>query len=178
MKLKNFKLVFLLLLVAACKDSNVIESTLQSMPLTSIEKNYNKKNLQVFVTAKDTDLRLTKISEQTFTTRVQPLETEIAIFVNPNKTFQEYLGIGGAITDASSEVFSALNETQQNKLLNSLYGKDGIGYNIIRTSIHSSDFGLGSHTYIEEGDSDLKTFSIEKDMKKKNSFYKKSYKLN
>ena len=105
MKLKNFKLVFLLLLVTACKDSNVVESTLQSKPLNSIEKNYNKKTLQVFVTAKDTDLRLTKISEQTFTNKVQPLETEIAIFVNPNKKFQEYLGIGGAITDASSEVF-------------------------------------------------------------------------
>ena len=177
MKLKNFKLVFLLLLVTACKDSNVVESALQSKPLNSIEKNYNKKTLQVFVTAKDTDLRLTKISEQTFTNKVQPLETEIAIFVNPNKKFQEYLGIGGAITDASSEVFSALNETQQNKLLNSLYGKGGIGYNIIRTSIHSSDFGLGSHTYIEEGDSDLKTFSIEKDMKKRIPFIKRAIEL-
>ena len=177
MKLKNFKLVFLLLLVTTCKDSNVVESTLQSKPLNSIEKNYNKKTLQVFVTAKDTDLRLTKISEQTFTNKVQPLETEIAIFVNPNKKFQEYLGIGGAITDASSEVFSALNETQQNKLLNSLYGKGGIGYNIIRTSIHSSDFGLGSHTYIEEGDTDLKTFTIEKDKKKRIPFIKRAIEL-
>ena len=177
MRLKNFKLVFLFLLVAACKDSNTVQSALQTKSSISIQKNYNNKTLQVFATAKDTELRLTKISEKTFTNKIQPLETEIAVFVNPNKTFQEYLGIGGAITDASSEVFSNLNKTQQDKLLNSLYGKDGIGYNIIRTSIHSSDFGLGSHTYIEEGDADLKTFSIEKDKKKRIPFIKRAIDL-
>ena len=92
--------------------------------------------IQVYTTAKDTELRLTKTSEQTFKKKVQPLETEVAIFVNPNKTFQKYLGIGGAITDASSEVFATLNDEQQNTLLQSLYGDNGIGYNIIRTSIY------------------------------------------
>jgi glucosylceramidase len=56
-------------------------------------------------------------------------------------------------------------------------GKRGIGYNIIRTSIHSSDFGLGSHTYIEEGDADLKTFTIEKDKKKRIPFIKRAIEL-
>ena len=177
MKLKNFKLVYLLLLIIACTNSKVGESILPPNSFNSNEKDYNDKTLQVFATAKDTDLRLTKISEQTFKNKVQPLETEIAVFVNPNKTFQEYLGIGGAITDASSEVFSALNKTQQNKLLNSLYGKDGIGYNIIRTSIHSSDFGLGSYTYIEEGDANLTTFSIKKDKIKRIPFIKRAIDL-
>ena len=99
------------------------------------------------------------------------------VFINPKKTFQKYLGIGGAITDASSEVFATLNAAQQDKLLNSLFGKEGIGYNIIRTSINSSDFGLGSHTYIEEGDADLKTFSIEKDKEKRIPFIKRAIDL-
>jgi glucosylceramidase len=34
--------------------------------------------------------------------------------------------------------------------------KKGIGYSIIRTTIHSSDFSSGSYTYIEEGDAALK----------------------
>ena len=63
----------------------------------------------MYTTAKDTELRLTKTSEQVFKKKVQPLETEVAIFINPKKTFQKYLGIGGAITDASSEVFATLN---------------------------------------------------------------------
>ena len=84
------------------------------------------------------------------------------------------MGIGGAITDASSEVFSKISKKNQNKLLSAYYGQDGIGYNIIRTSIHSSDFGLGSYTYIKDGDSELKSFSIEKDLKKRIPMIKKA----
>ena len=64
------------------------------------------------------------------------IETEVAIFVNPNKQFQEFLGIGGAITDASAEVFSKLSLNKQNELLNAYFTAEGINYNIIRTSIH------------------------------------------
>ena len=47
--------------------------------------------------------------------------------------------------------------------MDAYFGEGGINYNIIRTSIHSSDFGSGSYTYVEEGDKDLSTFSIQKD---------------
>tara|TARA_B110000003_G_scaffold111447_1_gene114082 strand:+ start:23795 stop:25276 length:1482 start_codon:yes stop_codon:yes gene_type:complete len=177
MKLKNIKIIGLLLFVISCKDSKV-KNVNKIETLDAFSQNtYNKKRLTVYTTAKDTELRLTKTGDQIFKVKEQPRETEVAIFVNPNKTFQKYLGIGGAITDASSEVFSTLNDDQQNKLLQSLYGKEGIGYNIIRTSIHSSDFGLGSHTYIEEGDKELNTFSIEKDKKKRIPFIKKAIDL-
>ena len=63
-----------------------------------------------------------------------------------------------AITDASAEVFSLLSEPQQQALLDAYFGPEGIGYNIIRTSIHSCDFGLGSHTYIDEGDTSCHVF--------------------
>ena len=35
------------------------------------------------------------------------------------------------------------------------------GYTLLRTTIQSSDFSSASYSYIEEGDKDLKTFSIE-----------------
>lgn len=167
----NYKVIGLLLLILSCKD---VKTEITSV--SSIE-NYDNKTLQVYTTARDTKLRLTKTDEKTFKSKVQALETEVVVVVNTAKTFQEYLGIGGAITDASSEVFSTLNDTQQNTLLQSLYGKEGIGYNIIRTSIHSSDFGLGSHTYIEEGDAALETFSIEKDKEKRLPFIKRAVDL-
>ena len=175
MSYDNFKIIGLVLLIASC--SNIKEKEVSNSIAVSSSKAFRNKTLQVYTTAKDTELRLTKTSEQVFKKKVQPLETEVAIFINPKKTFQKYLGIGGAITDASSEVFAMLNETQQNKLLESLYGKDGIGYNIIRTSIHSSDFGLGSFTYVKEGDADLKTFSIEKDKEKRIPFIKRAIDL-
>ena len=172
--MKKYTTLGLLILLAACSKTETKEiNTIKN----SGTENYKNKTLQVYTTAQNTTLRLTKTSEQIFKERVQPLETEIAIFVNPRKTFQEYLGIGGAITDASAEVFATLNEAQQEELLRSLYGKEGIGYNIIRTSIHSSDFGLGSHTYIEEGDASLETFTIEKDKEKRIPFIKRAIDL-
>jgi glucosylceramidase len=175
MSYNNLKRIGFVLLIASC--SNIKEKEVSNSLAISSPKAYSNKTLQVYTTAKDTELRLTKTTEQTFKKKVQPLETEVAVFINPKKTFQKYLGIGGAITDASSEVFATLNAAQQDKLLNSLFGKEGIGYNIIRTSIHSSDFGLGSHTYIEEGDADLKTFSIEKDKEKRIPFIKRAIDL-
>ena len=173
MILKKHKLIMILILIGACSDSKIKKESLS----ISYTENYNSKTLQVYTTAKDTELRLTKTAELVFKRKVQPLETEVAVFVNTNKKFQEFLGIGGAITDASAEVFSKLNSSQQSKLLASYYGKNGIGYNIIRTSIHSSDFGLGSHTYIEEGDAELKTFSIKKDKEKRLPFIKRAIEL-
>ena len=175
MSFDNFKIIGFVLLIVSC--SNIKEKEASNFIAVGSIEALRSKTLQVYTTAKDTELRLTKTIEQTFKKKVQPLETEVAIFINPKKTFQEYLGIGGAITDASSEVFATLNAAQQDKLLESLYGKEGIGYTIIRTSIHSSDFGLGSHTYIEEGDADLKTFSIEKDKEKRIPFIKRAIDL-
>jgi glucosylceramidase len=86
------------------------------------------------------------------------------VFVNPGKTFQTYLGIGGAITDASATVFAKLTEESQQEFLDAYYDQEkGIGYSIIRTTIHSCDFSPESYTYIDEGDTALKTFNIDHD---------------
>jgi len=131
------------------------------------ELNTISNKVTVYTTAENTDLKISLTDNLIFKKAAQPLETEIAIMVNPEKKFQTFLGIGGAITDASAEVFSKLSKDKQEELLKAYYTEEGINYNIIRTSIHSSDFGLGSHTYIEEGDKELKTFSIEKDKVKR-----------
>lgn len=94
----------------------------------------------------------------------QPPETDIAVFVNPEKKFQDFLGIGGALTDASADVFAKLPAARQQELLTAYYDPaKGIGYTLGRTSIHSSDFSAESYTYVAEGDRELKTFSIDHD---------------
>lgn len=122
------------------------------------------KTVTIYTSADSTNLRLSKTDELKFVEKRQPTEGEISIFVNPNKTFQSFLGIGGAITDASAEVFAKLPADKQRELLEAYYSKEkGIGYTLARTTIHSSDFSSGSYTYIAEGDRDLKTFSVEHD---------------
>ena len=91
-------------------------------------------------------------------------EAENSVFVEPQRRFQSFLGIGGAITDATAEVFAGLDAARQAELLRAYYDTEaGIGYSLARTTIHSSDFASGSYTYIEEGDEDLSTFSVEHD---------------
>jgi glucosylceramidase len=123
------------------------------------------RTVTVYTSASSTDLRLTKTDANLrFTDLKQPLETQICVFVNPGKTFQTYLGIGGAITDASATVFAKLTEESQQEFLDAYYDQEkGIGYSIIRTTIHSCDFSPESYTYIDEGDTALKTFNIDHD---------------
>lgn len=143
----------------------------------SEENTFNGKNIRIYTTAKDTDLRLSSNGTTQFSKAKQPLETEISVFVNPKKTFQTFLGIGGAITDASAEVFAELPRKNQQKLLDAYYNLEkGIGYSLLRTTIHSCDFSSESYTYIEEGDKELKTFSIAHDEKYRIPLIKKAMK--
>ena len=128
--------------------------------------NSNVRKVSVYTTADSTNLRLTKTDNLTFTPAMQPSETEVSVFVTPKNTFQTFLGIGGAISDASAEVFAQLDKKRQQELLEAYYDQDkGIGYSLLRTTIHSSDFASGSYTYIEEGDTALKSFTIAHDQK-------------
>src|SRR6187402_2874241 len=133
------------------------------------------KTVTVYTTAESTNLKLEKTANLTFSELAQPVETQICVFVNPNKTFQTFLGIGGAVTDASAEVFAKLSPEKQQEFLNAYYSKEsGIGYSLMRTTIHSSDFASGSYTYINEGDAALKTFTIDHDRQFKIPLIKKA----
>ncbi|AXG70677.1 glucuronoxylanase XynC [Kordia sp. SMS9] len=168
MNIKNTIIVVAALLLASCA-SDVSEPKKKEPSATKTSKNpvFTPTKAVVYTTAEKSTLRLANQGEFSFTNTKQPLETEVAVFVNPAKQFQTFLGIGGAITDASAEVFSKLPKDKQEELLNAYYSENGINYNIIRTSIHSSDFGLGSFTYIKEKDETLETFSIAKDKEKR-----------
>lgn len=124
----------------------------------------NGKTVTVYTTADSTKLRLALTDKLVFSASKQPSESEICVFVDPKKTFQTFMGIGGAITDASAEVFAKLSKDKQQELMKAYYDKEkGIGYSLVRTTIHSSDFSSGSYTYIKEGDATLKTFNIDHD---------------
>ncbi len=124
------------------------------------------KSVTVYTSADSTSFRLSKTDEVAFAISKQPLETQTCIFVNPNKKFQTFLGIGGAITDASAEVFAKLSAPNQQQFLNAYYSKDkGIGYTLVRTNMSSCDFSSDSYSYVTEGDAKLTSFSIAHDQR-------------
>ncbi len=118
----------------------------------------------VYTTAENSNLRLTQTAVLNFSPYGQPFETEPAVFVDPNKKFQTFVGIGGALTDASAEVFAKLPKNKQQELLEKYYDVNkGIGFSLARTNIHSCDFSSDSYTYVKENDIELKSFSIAHD---------------
>lgn len=133
------------------------------------------KKVVVYTTADNTDLRLKQTETLQFTKFGQPLETQPCIFIDPSKTFQTLLGIGGALTDASAETFAKLSKEKQKEILQKYYNVDnGIGYSLARTNIHSCDFSSSSYTYVKDNDSTLKTFSIAHDKQFRIPFIKQA----
>ncbi|WP_218921040.1 glycoside hydrolase family 30 protein [Massilia putida] len=96
----------------------------------------------------------------------QPAETDIDVFVDTTKRFQEVFGFGGAVTDAVAEVAAKLTPAARQVFLTAYFDpRAGLGYSVLRTTIHSSDFGSGSYTYVRDGDRSLASFSIAPDLK-------------
>lgn len=121
--------------------------------------------IQIFQTAKDTDDRLTRMGDVFLEDFGQPTEGQPCVFIDPMHTFQEFIGIGGAFTDASAEVFAKLPKAKQNELLSAYFDKeDGIGYTFTRTNIASCDFSSDMYDYVQENDTELETFSIAHDL--------------
>ncbi|HRU86329.1 MAG TPA: glycoside hydrolase family 30 protein [Tenuifilum sp.] len=160
----------------------VVLSSCQKVGTIRVDSNagisFAGKSYEVFTTANDSVTRLALTSKGEFDSARQPFETEVAVFVNPSKQFQEIIGIGGAITDAAAETFARLTPENQQKLLDAYFHPvKGIGYSFIRTSIHSCDFSSGSYTYIADGDSTLATFSIAHDMQYRIPLIKKALEI-
>jgi glucosylceramidase len=122
------------------------------------------KTIVSYVTADSTKLKLSLTGTLHFTELKETKESRVYVFVDPDKTFQTFLGIGAALTDAAAETFAKLPAARKKEFLTSYYdAKNGIGYTLARTNINSCDFSSGSYTYVTEGDIELKSFSIDHD---------------
>ena len=81
-------------------------------------------------------------------------------------TYQTIQGFGGAFTESAAYNYAKLTDAQKREFMEKHFSREhGIGYNFGRTHINSCDFSLDIYTYVEDGDWDLSTFSIERDKK-------------
>ena len=126
------------------------------------------KSGTLVTTSEQGNSRLKETGKFAFKADAQPVETDVCVFVDPAKTFQTLVGIGGALTDASAETFAKLNQAKQKEILDAFYNPaTGIGYSLGRTNIASCDFSSGTYSYVEDNDLELKTFSLKHDEKYK-----------
>ncbi|MCM1122211.1 MAG: glucosylceramidase [Eubacterium sp.] len=83
--------------------------------------------------------------------------------VYPDVTYQTIRGFGGAFTESSAHNYAGMDESKRKELITAYFGEDGLRYNFGRIPMNSCDFALGNYAYVEEGDRELKTFSIAHD---------------
>ncbi|MBC7934311.1 MAG: glycoside hydrolase family 30 protein [Rhizobacter sp.] len=173
--MKRLSFVFaVVVFLASCQEKNEKEKGVELAKETSAFSTEGKKVL-VYTTADSSNYRLGLTDTLEFAEKGQPFENEVTVFVDPSKSFQSYVGIGAALTDASAETFYKLpKETQQEFLKAHFDKKDGIGYTIGRTNINSCDFSSDMYTYVAEGDKELKTFNLAHDLKFKMPFIKEA----
>ncbi|MFL6229263.1 MAG: glycoside hydrolase family 30 protein [Pyrinomonadaceae bacterium] len=133
------------------------------------------RKVDVYTTAANTDYRISATDAATFKPLGQPLETQVCVFVDPAKTFQTHIGIGGALTDAAAETFARVPKDKQQEILEAYFdARRGIGYTFARTNIHSCDFSSSSYTYVTEGDAELRSFSVAHDRQFRIPFIKQA----
>ena len=162
-------IVILILALAACTPKPA------NKPAEQPVQSFNPAKAQVFATAKDTTLRLTQTPDVSFEDFGQPVETQVCVFVDPTRTFQTFIGIGGALADAAAEVFAKLPEAAQKEFLTSYYDRTkGIGYSFARTNIASCDFSSDTYGYVADNDTSLSSFNVAHDEKFRIPFIKQA----
>ncbi len=171
--MKKYSLLSVILIfLISCSEQKPVAN---SDPAAIEKFNTEGKQVIVYTTADSTNYRLTVTDTIQFKELIQPVETQVCVFTDPDKTFQTFLGIGGAFTDASAETFSKIPEPKQEELLKAYFDtQKGIGYTLARTNINSCDFSSASYTYVTEGDKELKSFSIDHDHEIQDPFIKKA----
>lgn len=176
--MKRFLIIATAVLLYSCSDTKNEQMTASDVPMSPSKRDSfstTGKSIVVYTTADSADYRLKATDTLAFTNMGQPFETQPCIFVDPANTFQTFVGIGAALTDASAETFAKLPADRQQELLDAYFSKDkGIGYSIARTNINSCDFSSDMYTYVDEGDKELKSFSLAHDEKYKIPFIRKA----
>ena len=86
------------------------------------------------------------------------------IELNPEQTFQEFIGFGIAFTDSSCFMCAKLDPGARGKLFHELFHPSEMGLTVCRTCIGASDYATELYSFDEgEPDPELKRFSIEHD---------------
>src|ERR1700756_1341522 len=101
-----FYLTGLALFASCTQNENRTASASTTTDTTTTAYSTNGKQVVVYTTADSGNYRLTATDTLQFSDFGQPLETQACVFVDPTRTFQTLVGIGGALTDAAAETFA------------------------------------------------------------------------
>jgi glucosylceramidase len=89
----------------------------------------------------------------------------MTIHLDPTQHYQELLGFGAALTDASCYLLGQLDEGKRRAILEECFGPSGLNFSVARTTVGASDYSVTAYSYDDtsEPDPELKHFSIDHD---------------
>ncbi len=87
------------------------------------------------------------------------------IFVDPDKSFQEIEGFGGAFTESAAVTFAEMPAELQKEVLSAYFDpQKGHGYTLCRTHLNSCDFSLGNYACADQpNDTELASFTLDRE---------------
>ncbi|HEX8848015.1 MAG TPA: glycoside hydrolase family 30 beta sandwich domain-containing protein [Gemmatimonadaceae bacterium] len=121
--------------------------------------------VEVWMTTADGVKQLSHERDATLGAGTQPAGT--AITVDPTQQYQEIVGFGAAITDASAWLIqNRMSASQRDALMQELFGRNpGIGLSFTRLTIGASDFSMHDYSLDDmpagQSDPTLAHFSID-----------------
>jgi glucosylceramidase len=91
--------------------------------------------------------------------------SSVNIRLDPNQRYQQVLGFGAALTDASCYLLEQVDAVKRRAILEECFGASGMRFSVARTTIGSSDYSVSAYSYDESTapDPDLTHFSIDHD---------------
>ena len=112
-----------------------------------------------------TDYNVGKFWEETVCDAGEMQDCMHVVNVYPDVTYQTMRGFGGAFTESAAHNYAGMSDARKKEMIQAYFGEGGLRYNLGRLHMGSCDFALGNYAYVEEGDEELKTFSIAHDEK-------------
>ena len=133
----------------------------ENVPATTSGADTNPSPISVWVTAGDQRFASAPAIEW------RPLAEHTSvghITLTPSLKFQEVLGFGAALTDATCYTLSQLAAPAREQLFHELFHPSQMSLNVCRICVGSSDYSRSVYSFDDgEPDPDLKRFSIDHD---------------
>lgn len=109
--------------------------------------------VQVYETTGTKSKLMSRETDLTFSD-IDDTSVNAKITVDEKQVKQEVEGFGGALTHSAAYVLSQMKDKDRKEILETLYGKDGAAFSVVRVPVGSSDYT----TYI---DGEMKYFTLD-----------------
>ncbi len=151
--------------VASASTSNVSAAALDSLPSTGpLRTQSEPPSGSVEIRTTDATRKFSTAPPLIWTPSAPGAASSDVIVLDPARTYQEHLGIGGAFTDGACYTFHRLPDGARAELFHEMFHPSEMGLSAGRICIGSSDYSTEVYSYDEGApDPDLARFSIDHD---------------